>query len=278
MIALSRKLIVGTSFALILLALSMSSAAAKTCPCRHTTKTHHGHHAIATTSKTVVRIAQEHLSNLGYYAGKIDGVMGPQTRLAIKHFQQDHALKADGVLGTKTNTALQAADPRVIGSHSFRTYDRANTLNSVDVFPVNPQYTNSLHGGNQAVSSRFGRVDVTESGSGPDKRYSVNLNGQPLLAADGQPSVVDVSSTYDLGNEDAIIFTTFSPNETGCIYKSHVLVLSGSGSQMLDIENCTREYQAHVADGSLYVSFPEQDDNRAFGSVWRVEGMTVQRL
>jgi len=39
---------------------------------------------------------QAGLTDLGYNPGPIDGVMGPQTRSAIRTYQRDHGLQVDG--------------------------------------------------------------------------------------------------------------------------------------------------------------------------------------
>jgi len=57
-----------------------------------------------------VRGLQERLKALGYDPGTIDGVFGPSTERAVKQFQHDHALPADGVVGPATKAAL--AGPR----------------------------------------------------------------------------------------------------------------------------------------------------------------------
>jgi peptidoglycan hydrolase-like protein with peptidoglycan-binding domain len=49
---------------------------------------------------------QEALKNAGYYDGTVDGKIGPKTRTAIKQFQKDMGLKADGVAGKKTKEKL----------------------------------------------------------------------------------------------------------------------------------------------------------------------------
>lgn len=62
------------------------------------TKTNHRHN----TNKRV----QTKLNSLGHNCGRPDGVMGRNTKNAIKKFQRSKGLKADGVLGRATLKAL----------------------------------------------------------------------------------------------------------------------------------------------------------------------------
>ncbi|WP_428527124.1 N-acetylmuramidase domain-containing protein [Roseibium sp.] len=57
-----------------------------------------------------VRFLQEQLVRLGYHL-KADGDFGPATRRQVVAFQVDHGLKPDGIVGDKTNAALEAAVP-----------------------------------------------------------------------------------------------------------------------------------------------------------------------
>jgi len=45
---------------------------------------------------------QTALKNAGYYAGSIDGKIGPKSKKAIEDFQSANGLKADGKVGAKT--------------------------------------------------------------------------------------------------------------------------------------------------------------------------------
>ena len=45
---------------------------------------------------------QTALRNAGFFRGKIDGVIGVETKIAIMAFQKSEKLKADGVVGSKT--------------------------------------------------------------------------------------------------------------------------------------------------------------------------------
>jgi peptidoglycan hydrolase-like protein with peptidoglycan-binding domain len=45
---------------------------------------------------------QTALKNAGFYAGKIDGKIGPKSKKAVEDFQSANGLKADGKVGAKT--------------------------------------------------------------------------------------------------------------------------------------------------------------------------------
>lgn len=47
------------------------------------------------------------LKNAGYYQGPVDGKVGARTKKAISAFQKDNNLKADGLIGRKTWSALK---------------------------------------------------------------------------------------------------------------------------------------------------------------------------
>jgi N-acetyl-anhydromuramyl-L-alanine amidase AmpD len=52
---------------------------------------------------------QEKLNKLGYDCGKVDGIIGPKTTLAIKNFQRDFQLIVDGIPGPQTRRRLASA-------------------------------------------------------------------------------------------------------------------------------------------------------------------------
>ena len=270
----SRKILLTAALTCFVVASCAEPAWAKRVSHKHHL-VHHGKHVKrVVNSSEITRIAQRHLSNLGYYNGRLDGVMGPQTRAAITKFQREHNLKTDGVLGGNTRMALENADMPVLHGGPV-VHGGLPTESQAE---IQQDYTTSLNGDAKVVSSRFARLDVSETGTGSAKRYNINLNGQAILVADGQASVIGISKTYDMGAQDAVIFTTFSPSDTGCIYRNHALVMNNNGSKILDVGNCTRDYHAQVNNGSLYVTFDEPDDTRAVGATWRVEGESAERL
>ena len=50
---------------------------------------------------------QKALKSAGYYAGAIDGEIGPDSREAIRNFQRDNGLSVDGVCGRQTWSKLK---------------------------------------------------------------------------------------------------------------------------------------------------------------------------
>jgi peptidoglycan hydrolase-like protein with peptidoglycan-binding domain len=53
-----------------------------------------------------VTLMQRRLTELGYYAGTVDGVYGNQSRRAVERFQYYNGLSADGIAGKRTLTVL----------------------------------------------------------------------------------------------------------------------------------------------------------------------------
>lgn len=64
-----------------------------------------------------VKVLQQHLITLGYDLGSYgaDGDFGSKTRSALKAFQKEHGLEADGEYGQRSHVALQAALEKLNG-------------------------------------------------------------------------------------------------------------------------------------------------------------------
>ena len=57
--------------------------------------------------KPSIQDIQQCLRNANFYAGKLDGVMGPKTKKAVESFQANNGLKSDGKVGPKTWSKLK---------------------------------------------------------------------------------------------------------------------------------------------------------------------------
>ncbi len=62
-----------------------------------------------------VSTLQERLLELGYDVGRADGLFGPQTELALRGFQRDYGLQADGLCGPATLRSLRQLGLKVSG-------------------------------------------------------------------------------------------------------------------------------------------------------------------
>ncbi len=52
---------------------------------------------------------QRYLTKLGYYTGRIDGIIGLMTKDSIKSFQKDYLLDVDGIVGPNTRKLILVA-------------------------------------------------------------------------------------------------------------------------------------------------------------------------
>lgn len=58
---------------------------------------------------------QERVTELGYDAGRPDGLFGARTEQALRNFQRDYGLAVDGICGPATVRALRQLSPRATG-------------------------------------------------------------------------------------------------------------------------------------------------------------------
>lgn len=74
-----------------------------------------------------VRDVQKKLKSLGYYKGSVDGIFGIQTQNAVKAFQKNCGITADGIAGPKTLKYLG------LGSGSSSSSSSSGKYSSSDV-------------------------------------------------------------------------------------------------------------------------------------------------
>ena len=82
-----------------------------------------------------VRALQQMLIDLGYLKGDADGIFGNQTEKAVRRFQWKNGLKADGLAGTRTRSALASAK----GGNSAPAAETAAQVQTPAQAPVQAQ-------------------------------------------------------------------------------------------------------------------------------------------
>jgi hypothetical protein len=64
------------------------------------------HGTAAAQDRALIREVQENLKDKGHYKGEIDGIMGPQTREALRQYQRDENIQVTGALDARTKERL----------------------------------------------------------------------------------------------------------------------------------------------------------------------------
>jgi N-acetylmuramoyl-L-alanine amidase len=73
---------------------------------------------------------QERVHELGYDAGPVDGVFGPETEIGLRAFQRDYGLTADGTCGPATLRALRQLGRKVTGGRPQLLRQSASLVDS----------------------------------------------------------------------------------------------------------------------------------------------------
>ena len=79
---------------------------------------------------------QRRLVELGYEAGEVDGLLGPQTRAAIRAFQADRGLPVNGLPDGRTQDALFSLQPPDSATEAAGPNDDPPSLEAVPLEPV----------------------------------------------------------------------------------------------------------------------------------------------
>ena len=108
-----------------------------------------------------VRGIQQELQNRGFNPGAIDGVMGPQTKGAIKEFQQAEGLPPTGDLNDKTKSQLKAS-----GSGSSATGTTGSSTRGASSNPNAPATTSSSTQGGMSPATPGSAPRGGSAGSG----------------------------------------------------------------------------------------------------------------
>jgi murein L,D-transpeptidase YcbB/YkuD len=82
---------------------------------------------------------QEALKKLNFYSGIVDGVFGAKTQEAVINFQKSQQLVADGIVGEKTWSKLNAALEQSNARADFRVINVQEFISSNRIKVTNPK-------------------------------------------------------------------------------------------------------------------------------------------
>lgn len=186
-----------------------------------------------------VSLIQQRLKELGYYYGKVDGIFGWRTKLAVMNFQKAKGLKVDGIVGYYT---LRALNINLNNYNSYRGYEGRFSARDIELLAklVYAEARGEPYIGQVAVAaSVLNRVkspfypnsipEVIFQIDGGHYQYSSVLDGQINLTPDetARQAVKDALAGYDpsLG---AIGFYNPKKTNDGWVKQRPVTVIIGN--------------------------------------------------
>ncbi len=224
----------------------------------------------------MVRLSQTRLANLGYFSGTYDGKLGTPTVKALSDFQSKNNLPVTGTLTTQTYDLLVAKDYEQ--SHHVEGI-KTNALVGNDPNIVQEEVWHQV--ASQKLPIRFGEFTVVEELKGALHRYTLSLNGQPIMVADNQPGALQISKIFPLEGEDALVVTAYRGDEN-CVYRNTLITLheNGSSASKHEFESCSPANEVHEAFKALFIRFAGtmNKDGYADWDVWRYENAKLVRL
>jgi murein DD-endopeptidase MepM/ murein hydrolase activator NlpD len=115
--------------------------------------------APAAQANANVAALQVALRALHHYSGGVDGIMGPQTRRAVRRFQRAHHLQVDGVAGPQTRRALGRRGRPSLGSRVMQRGHRGWDVAALQYMLRRRGFSTSVDGGfgpgTEATVKRF---------------------------------------------------------------------------------------------------------------------------
>jgi hypothetical protein len=232
--------------------------------------------AVSAEASDMVRMTQIRLADLGYYAGRDDGILGPATKSAIKSFQRQNGLPANGKLTTETYDMLASIHDQRMPGRPVR-YKSAHAAPEEQTIPDDPwRFVET-----QTIPVRFGELKIDEEARDTVHRFTIMLNGRAFLRADNQPNSLRISKVFQLEGEDAVIMTAWR-GEPNCMYKNYLITVHANGSSPFTREftSCSPANEVHEAFNALFVRFSSamSKDGWASWDVWRYENSKLERL
>ena len=152
------------------------------------------------SSSSMVSWIQESLKTLKYYSAEVTGHFGNKTEDAVRSFQSDHGLTADGVVGKKTLAAIQSA---LNGSSGSSGSSSSSTSVSVGSTVYNLDWFKAKNNGifSQIGFVRGREAKLTDLTTGKSLNIHIqsagnHLDVEPLTASDTRTlcSIYGVSS------------------------------------------------------------------------------------
>ena len=230
-----------------------------------------------------VTYIQTALKSLKYYTAEITGHFGSKTEDAVKRFQKDNGLPADGVVGKTTMDKLNAK----YGSGAGSTV--SVSLNSI-IYNLSWKTwkSNLVNAGLNKTASDAGKVILTDLETGKSFKVHVQSNGnhadvEPLTASDTST----MCSIYGVGTASAISWKRramiLTLDQGSGVTLQFVCSVYGEphGQQDITNNNFNGQFCVHFKDSTIHTgdggSVPDSENHQAIitAAVTKLKGMTA---
>ncbi len=220
-----------------------------------------------------VRILQEALSKTGYYQGKIDGLFGSKTELALLKFQTEHQIIADGIAGPDTWNILNLYSPYVKDAQlTFNTklpriHIDVNKRRLTFFKTDNSSKTYKIAVGRPSNPTPLGNWVIVQKALNPGgpfgvrwMRLSVPWGGYGIHGTNNPKSIGRAVShgCIRLFNEDVIEIYALTPigtpvNITGTAYSARPLKRGDTGKDVIRVQRMLKRlgFYRYKIDGDF---------------------------
>lgn len=208
------------------------------------------------TSATILWM-QELLKEMGYYAAECTGHFGSKTQAAVKLFQADHGLTADGVVGSKTMAALQEA----ARSNSSGTPDFASSVLDLHWFNEKSYYLS--HGISAGSTITITDVVTGKSFNGKIQSTGNHADVEPKTAEDTKVmcAIWGVSDANSISYTRRAILVTATVNGTTYTYAASMYG-EVHGSQTISDNDYDGQFCVHFRHSTTSETGMEYADNQ----------------
>ena len=166
----------------------------------------------------MVKWIQEALDELDYYSGEISGHYGSKTKEAVRKFQRDHDISADGVAGPKTIAKLMEEFSKETGSSSgTNAADKTKTVYNTAWSLMKGSLTNTLTLTDISKGLSFD-VKVQSTGNHADVEPKTAKDTQVLCSLYGAANAAQLESDNMYQRRAVVVTTTAGAQYVGSIY------------------------------------------------------------
>ena len=232
---------------------------------------------------SAVTFIQTALKSLKYYTAEITGHFGSKTEDAVKRFQKDNGLTADGVVG---KTTMDKLNEKYSGGSGSSTTNVA--LNST-IYNVSWSEKNTIiNAGLNKTASDAGKVILTDLETGKSFKVHVQSNGnhsdvEPLTAAD----TATLCNIYGVGTASAIswkrraMILTLDQGQGVTLQFVVSVYAQPHGQQDITNNNFSGQFCVHFKGSTIHSgdggSVPDSENHQAIitAAVTKLKGMTA---